>query len=423
MITRRKFIKFVLYSTGLSILPNQLLSQNYKGPINWVGSSFLTGSGNIDKFFPISKKASEILISVSNASFFNYQLTKILRDKPLKNVNLSLQGFKKNAKLALTFGFGGEFDYGYTYDDEIKEYQYLLRIYSYSILYNPNSRTIISSYPVRYFAITSSKIGSANVNQKSKMLKYHMFNENSPNKNIVSAFRKEIENQSFVSKKWRGRRPKVTEVSIPTDSKLYENLKIPPERFKEFVGQETTFAYGSILKSPIIPYIKTEGLGVTTISRFDAATKLYQKVATKLPKPDVEIKVIHQGWEFYEENIKNLSDLLSVELGMGVQIIIYDTFEEVEIYNQFFIAAHNYFEKKNNELRSDDATLSKLTAALLDRVFRSIVDQNFRKSLFEGEEISTALSYGQLSYYFKLDSEDFNSVSLQSNDVLKNLPN
>ena len=120
--------------------------------------------------------------------------------------------------------------------------------------------------------------------------------------------------------------------------------------------------------------------------------------------------------------IKNLSDLLSVELGMGIQIIIYDTFEEVEIYNQFFVAAHNYFEKKNNELRSDDATLSYLTAALLDRVFRIIIDQNFRKTLFDGEEISTSLSYGQLSYYFKLDSEDFNNVSSQSNAVLKNLP-
>ena len=250
MITRRDFSKIVLYSAGLSVLPKQLLSENYKGPINWVGSSFLTGSGNINNFFPISKKASEILMSASNASFFNYQLTKILRDKPLKNVNLSLQGFEKNAKLAFTLGFGGEFDYGYTFDNEIKEYQYLLRIYSYSILYDPNSRTIISSYPVRYFAITSSKIASANVDQKSKMLKYHMYNENTPSKNIVSAFRKEIENQSFVIKKWQGRRPKVTEVSIPTDLNLYKTLKIPQERFKEFVGQETTFAYGSILKSP-----------------------------------------------------------------------------------------------------------------------------------------------------------------------------
>ena len=44
------------------------------------------------------------------------------------------------------------------------------------------------------------------------------------------------------------------------------------------------------------------------------------------------------------------------------------------------------------------------------------------KTLFDGEEISTSLSYGQLSYYFKLDSEDFNNVSSQSNAVLKNLP-
>ena len=117
------------------------------------------------------------------------------------------------------------------FDDEIKEYSILFNLfYSYSILYDPNSRTIISSYPVRYFAITSSKIDEIQrmLIKKVEMLKYHMYNENTPNKNIVYAFRKEIENQSFKSKKWQGRRPKVTEVSIPTDPNLYKTLKIPP---------------------------------------------------------------------------------------------------------------------------------------------------------------------------------------------------
>ena len=68
-------------------------------------------------------------------------------------------------------------------------------------MYDPNSRTIISSYPVRYFAIMLFKNRcSANVDQKSEMLKYHMYNEETPNKNIFQQFRKEIEKQSFVQK-------------------------------------------------------------------------------------------------------------------------------------------------------------------------------------------------------------------------------
>jgi len=142
-----------------------------------------------------------------------------------------------------------------------------------------------------------------------------------------------------------------------------------------------------------------------------------------LPKPDIEIKIIHQGWEFLEESSKNASDLLEVELGLGIQIIIFDKFKEIEIYNQYFIAAQNYFENKNNEFRSDEATLCKLTAALLDKVFKSINNRNYRQKLFEGHEISTNLSYGKLFYFFKLDSQDFKNVSLQSDTVLKILPN
>ena len=38
--------------------------------------------------------------------------------------------------------------------------------------------------------------------------------------------------------------------------------------------------------------------------RFNEATKLYQKIAAKLPEPDLKIDVIHQGWEFVEEPLQ-----------------------------------------------------------------------------------------------------------------------
>ena len=67
----------------------------------------------------------------------------------------------------------------------------------------------------------------------------------------------------------------------------------------------------------------------TTISRFDFTTKLYNKIDVKLPNPDLEIKIYHQGWEFAEETYQeNAKSLLKVSLGMAIEIEIYDNFDE-----------------------------------------------------------------------------------------------
>ena len=62
MITRRSFNKLSFGSFGLFICPKILYAQNYSGPINWVGGSFLTIASDIEKDFPITKPASEILV-------------------------------------------------------------------------------------------------------------------------------------------------------------------------------------------------------------------------------------------------------------------------------------------------------------------------------------------------------------------------
>ena len=61
MITRRNFNKLSFIHLDYILYQNILYAQNYKGPINWVGSSFLTRS-DVEKDFPISKPASEILM-------------------------------------------------------------------------------------------------------------------------------------------------------------------------------------------------------------------------------------------------------------------------------------------------------------------------------------------------------------------------
>ena len=125
-----------------------------------------------------------------------------------------------------------------------------------------------------------------------------------------------LEKQSFKKIEWRGKKPKVTDVMVPDKIELFNNFGLSKEKFREFVGQSATFAFGYKLNRPIIPFMKTKGLGVTTIMRFNAATKLYQAVATKLPKPDLDIQIIHRGWRFKEEPyIKGNKNIVKIKWG------------------------------------------------------------------------------------------------------------
>ena len=60
---------------------------------------------------PVTKVASEFKSDVDKASYFNSYLNKSLREKPIKNIDLRLEGFAENATLAFTYGFSAEFDF------------------------------------------------------------------------------------------------------------------------------------------------------------------------------------------------------------------------------------------------------------------------------------------------------------------------
>ena len=151
MLTRRNFNHFFLSSIGISICPKILFANKYSGPINWVGNSFIAKASDLEIDFPLTKPASEIL-SDDNSTFLNLKLIEILRANPLKDVDLKLEGYAENAQLALTFGFSAEFDFG-KFDDKTDNTSiYLIYSFGQSILYNPKSRIIISSVPIRHIA-------------------------------------------------------------------------------------------------------------------------------------------------------------------------------------------------------------------------------------------------------------------------------
>jgi len=423
MITRRNFNKLSLGSFGLIICPKILYAQNYSGPINWVGGSFLTGASDIEKDFPLTKSASEIIMKENNATFLNSYLIKTLKDTPLSNVNLQLGGYADNAQLALTFSFAAEFDFGKFDDDTDNTFIYLIYSFGQSILYNPKSRMIISSVPVRHIAphvVKKNELAKFK-SIKVELMKRAFHNDENPKQTYIQQFRNMLDKQSFQKKEWAGRKPRITDVIIPNKSNLFNNFGLSKEKFREFVGQSSTFAFGYKLNRPIIPFMKTKGLGVTTIMRFNSSTKLYQKVATKLPKPDLDIQIFHRGWRFKEEPyIKGNDDIVKVKMGMGLRVKVIDLFEEETIYDLSFIATKSFLENSDRVMRSDASTVCEMTEALLERIFQSVGDKSYRSLLKKGEKIiSEANKY---SATFKVTKKSSDVMFNQSDKLLSSLP-
>ena len=421
-IKRREFNNILAGTAISALIPHNSYGDNYTGPVNWAGVSFLLPFNKIEALMPITKVASEINSDSDNASFFNSALNKSLRDKPLSDINLKLQGFAENAKLALTCGFSAEFDFGKFNDEEVRKTAYLMYSFGQSILYNAYDKVVVSSVPIRHLIarLIPYEEEKKYSNIKAELMKRAFYNDITPKKTTVEQFRKMVLLQSFKKKEWAGKKPKVVFVSLPEDSDgLFQNFSLSKNQFLDFLGQSSTFAFSYKLESPILPFMMNAALTKTTISRFDFATKLYNKIDVKLPDADFEIKIYHQGWEFSEETYqKNAKSLLLINLGMAIEIKIFDTFNEKEIYNQFFFAEKSYREVQNKAIRSDAANVCELTEAILERAFLSIKDKNYRKKIIEGENVVS----GATSAVFQLDTDTPEEVTKQSELVLKELP-
>jgi len=299
---------------------------------------------------------------------------------------------------------------------------YLMYSFGQSLLYNVYDRVIISSVPVRAIStnLISEKERVKYPDIKAELMKRAFYNTSNPQSTMLEQFRIMVGKQSFKKKEWEGKKPRVVLVSLPEDgNNLFNNFGLSKDQFMSFLGQSSTFAFGYKLESPILPFMMNAALTNTTISRFDFATKLYNKIDVKLPNPDLEIKIYHQGWEFAEETYQeNAKSLLKVSLGMAIEIEIYDNFDEKVLYKQYFFAEKTYIENKNKIMRSDAANVCELTEAILERAFFSIKDKNYRNKIISGDEVQSQYT----SAIFQLDTDNPEEVNKQSELVLSALP-
>ena len=425
-INRRQFNKFILSTSALTLIPNNLLATPYNGVINWGGITFLLPYDQIKDLTPIVEAASK-LPSKSNSeiSHFIYSINDSLVKKPvIKKLNVNQNA--PDAKLALTLAFAGEFNFGKFVDAEENATAYLMRTYSHCILYNPLARIVVSSVPIR--AKIANLVKNKDIKQEKmgtevELMKSAFYNDNTPQNTIVEQFRIMLSKLS-ITNEWRGRAPRVTSVTFSKKKEhlFMQNFGLSKDVFIDFIGQATTSAFVYKLNNPIIPYNKTNAMESTSIlSAFNNSTKLYEKLEIRFPKPETEIKIHYKGWKFKEKPLTPPMQQVTLIIGFKIQII--DEFAEL-INNrasvQNFSARKVYMENKDGTMRSDASEVAELTEGLLERAFKSIADRQYRERIMRGDivKIGPGVSARFKQYTKKSDPDYIKKAHQQSDDVV-----
>ena len=422
-MNRRKFNKLILSTSALTLIPKHIFAAPYNRPINWAGTSFLVPSSRIGVVMPIIKKAFEVPSEImQGATFFNASLYKSMESKPIIK-NLVLDGFNKDAKLALTLGFASEFDFGGFDDLKKGKYFYLIRSFAHSILYNPEERLVVSSVPVRAKISGKGDIALRKEGWKSKVMKESFYNDERPEITILEQFRI-MSSKISLTNKWRGKAPRVTSVTFSNKNKklFNDNFKLKFEDFIEFLGQSCTAAFSYKLNLPIIPYSVTES-AAATISVFNDTEKMFQEVETALPNTEISIRLHHKGWMFKEKPLT--PPMQQVTLFIGLKIEIFDVGFDQKLFSQTFTARNRGVEDMEGTTRSDAGAVCTLTEGLIERAFKSIVDDQYRKKMAKGDILikGSAISERYKLIISKKIPNHLNKINQQSKDVMDVLKN
>ena len=422
-MNRRKFNKLILSTSALTLIPKHIYAVPYNRPINWAGTSFLVPFSRIKVVMPIIKKAFEVPSEImQGTTFFNASLYKSMEKKPIIK-NLVLDGFNKDAKLALTLGFASEFDFGGFDDLKKGKYFYLIRSFAHSILYNPEERLVVSSVPVRAKISGKGDIALRKESWKSEVMKESFYNDKRPEITILEQFRI-MTSKISLTNKWRGKAPRVTSVTFSNNNKklFNDNFKLKFEDFIEFLGQSCTAAFSYKLNLPIIPYSVTES-AAATISVFNDTEKMFQEIETALPNTEISIRLQHKGWMFKEKPLT--PPMQQVTLYIGLKIEIFDVGFDQKLFSQTFTARNRGVEDIERTTRSDAGAVCTLTEGLIERAFKSIVDSQYRKKIAKGDIL---IKGAAISERYKLNiskkiPNHLNKINQQSKDVMDVLKN
>lgn len=360
--------------------------------INWAGISYIEGE-NADLAY--SRDALSIRVpenpNQSQADKALWDALSSINWKEIGLPNFDMGGYA-NTRYGMIFALANEMviklDAREDYTDVV------LRLVGYNILFNVETRNIVSTFPVRGKYLQSYD-GLRKINLTKLFLKMITGSDNTDD-SIASWYKQRLSSQSFET---GGDGSWTFQVSTITHrDRVIEDcagIGTTVDKFKDMIGLAATAAFGDAIKAPVIPFRISRATERDMLIVFSDSGKM----GLALPRPNYAIEINLRGWHFDEKQITKHRKQVGLAVGMNIRI--FDADFQKDIFNQRYRGIHKYIEMSNRD--SASSRLSRvyiLYEGLLEMAFNAIADINLRKQLVEGYVRATddmELSYSLLS--------------------------
>lgn len=415
--TRRSILKasipILSFPTVIS-LHSFISSKAYSGiseSVNWAGISYLSG-GRKQVDLNFTRKALEIKAPGSNQSKANKALLDALSSVNLQDVglNLDFSGYARGARFGMIFALANELiiklDKQEDYTDVV------LRLVGYNILFNIKKRDILSTFPVRAKYLQSYE-GPVNVDLPKAFLEM-ITGGLGQNDSIASWYTSKLASYPFELKYGGGSFQVVAPIHRDRVRKDCAAIDITVDKISDMIGLAATTAFGDVMKAPIIPFRKSRATGADMLVRFATGS---ETIGLALPSPDYAVEIMLRGWQFKEEQVTEHRKQVGLAVGMNIRI--YETYSNKEIFSQRYRAIHKYLEMVNKDNAS--SRLSRvyiLYEGLVEQAFNAIADVSLRKRLVEGDTRITE----DMELSYKLMQEDLAILNKESDEVMVAVP-
>lgn len=421
-MSRRNILKSALSLIGISVATRYspfIYSPVYASSqesVNWAGISYIDGEhADLNH----TRDALKITVPGSNQTKVNKALEDALSDLNWEEIGLSnlvMEGYA-TTRYGMIFALATEMIIKLDVREEYTDV--ILRLVGYNILFNNESKTIVSTFPVRgkYLQIYE---GSKAVNITDLFLEM-ITGANNASDSVASWYRENLSSRSFKLGEDKGWTWVVAPI-LHRDRVVADCAGIDTSvaKFKDMIGLAATAAFGDALNTPVSPF---------RLSRATEADMLEvggdYEMSLKLPEPDYAIEIKLRGWQFDEEQITQHRKQIGLVVGVSIRFVEVNRREESgnfnfgeEFFNQRYRGIHRYLEMSNRD--SASSRLSRvyiLYEGLLEIAFRAIAEDSIRKQLLDGYVRET--EFMQLSYTVMPDNKQ--SIDSQSRAVMKEL--
>ena len=383
--------------------------------ILWSGISYTAGDErelpNVIGILDDKNTLTKINFSLSDS--LNSIPSSTLEEKGMKLIIGGATGQERYADHAMVFAVSQEMTISDIKIQQNSQRLTALRLSGSVFIYNIETSTIVNMFPILAKSYNYSVDGNQDLEIRDQYLEL-LSGVGEYQETIANYFKNSLLSYPF-SNQGNGLFSHVSEVT--NNDRFLQScdaLGRSPELVRKWVGNIATYRFGNIFKTNVIPFTDSKATRADIAIRIDDTDRVLK---TRTTEADCKIKPHLQGWVIQYTDDPDIDSEMTVEIILALRIRIFDSFDDDKrIYNQRFIATVLYKSPKDENQRRDPFSyIVDLYEELLDRGFKSIIDEGERKNLISG--IEEKLGDAGDIQTFGLSTKDEKVTNTESNAV------